>query len=68
MFLTGELAVAVPGEVLAMYTAWKTYGILPWKRLVQPTINLATKGYKIDKILSIVLRVIKNELKDEGFR
>ena len=46
-FLPGGLAIAVPGEVNGLYRAWKKYGWLPWKDLVQPAINLAKEGFEI---------------------
>jgi gamma-glutamyltranspeptidase/glutathione hydrolase/leukotriene-C4 hydrolase len=59
----------VPGEILAMYNAWKTHGRLPWKRLFQPTIDLATNGYKIDEPLAKVIKSTKKDiLKEKGFR
>jgi len=41
----GGLAVAVPGEVKGLYEAYKKYANLPWKDLIQPTINLCENGY-----------------------
>ena len=67
--IQGKLSVAVPGEVLAMYDVWKMYGKLPWKRLIKPTIDLATNGYQIDEPLSIILKDYKKDLiKERGFR
>ncbi|EDO37680.1 predicted protein [Nematostella vectensis] len=43
----GGLAVAVPGEVRGLHTAWMEYGKLPWRDLVQPTIDMAKGGFKI---------------------
>ena len=39
--ITGRLSVGVPGSVAGMYEAWKTYGHLPWARLLAPAIALA---------------------------
>ena len=65
----GKLSVAVPGEILAMYNAWKTQGRLPWKRLFQPTIDLAKKGFKIDEPLALVIKSTKkNIIKEKGFK
>ncbi|CAB4016120.1 gamma-glutamyltranspeptidase 1-like, partial [Paramuricea clavata] len=65
----GKLAVAVPGEVLAMYNAWKTQGRLPWKRLFQPTIDLANNGFRIDKPLAVAINTTKNDIiKERGFK
>jgi hypothetical protein len=69
LLFLGKLAVAVPGEVLAMYNAWKTQGRLPWKRLFQPTIDLANNGFKIDKPLAVAISTTKNDIiKERGFK
>ena len=43
--IRGHLAVGVPGSVDGMVEAHKKYGSLPWEQLVQPAIDVATKGY-----------------------
>lgn len=45
--LTGHLASGVPGSVAGMYEAWKTYGRLPWAKVVAPAIRLA-EGHVLD--------------------
>jgi gamma-glutamyltranspeptidase/glutathione hydrolase len=45
--LYGQLASGVPGSVAGMDAAYKKYGTLPWKDLVQPAIDLAAKGFPI---------------------
>ncbi len=40
----GHLASGVPGSVDGMVELHKKYGSLPWATLVQPAINLASKG------------------------
>jgi gamma-glutamyltranspeptidase len=68
-FLSGKLSVAVPGEILAMYNAWKTQGRLPWKRLFQPTIDLANNGFVIDEPLAKVIKsTAKDIIKEKGFK
>lgn len=47
----GGLAVGVPGEVKGLFEAHKRWGKLPWKRLVQPAVELA-KGWKVDRELN----------------
>lgn len=42
---TGATAAGVPGEVKGFYKAWKKYGKLPWKDLVQPSIDMAKNGF-----------------------
>ncbi len=43
----GHLASGVPGSVDGMVTAHKKFGILPWRELVQPAIDLALKGFPL---------------------
>lgn len=47
--IRGHLAVGVPGSVDGMIEAHKKYGSLPWAELVQPAIDVATKGYVATK-------------------
>ena len=35
----------MPGEVKGLYEAWKKYGKLDWKKLVQPTVDMARDGF-----------------------
>ncbi|KAL9958185.1 hypothetical protein ACROYT_G035163 [Oculina patagonica] len=41
----GPTATGVPGEVKGFYLAWNRYGKLPWKELVQPSIDMARNGF-----------------------
>ena len=41
------------------FEAWKRHGRLPWKRLVQPAINLAKNGFKASKALDDALKTTK---------
>ncbi|MBO3097518.1 gamma-glutamyltransferase [Gelidibacter pelagius] len=40
----GLKSVGVPGTVAGLYLAHQKYGALPWKDLVQPSVDLAEKG------------------------
>jgi gamma-glutamyltranspeptidase/glutathione hydrolase len=42
--INGHLAAGVPGTVDGMVEAHKKYGTLPWKDLLQPSIELALHG------------------------
>ena len=38
------MAIGVPGEVKGLHLAWQKYGKLPWRDLVQPSIDLSLNG------------------------
>jgi gamma-glutamyltranspeptidase/glutathione hydrolase len=44
----GNLAVGVPGSVAGLF-AYMKYAKLPFKKLIQPAIDLAEKGFSISK-------------------
>ncbi|KAL5477193.1 hypothetical protein EMCRGX_G023948 [Ephydatia muelleri] len=46
---TGGLAVAVPGELKGLEKAWRMFGRLPWAELVQPSIDIARKGFNVSR-------------------
>lgn len=67
----GGSAAGVPGEVRGFYTAWKKYGKLPWKDVVQPAIDLAKEGFQLGHSAHYALtrRSVKALLlKDPGLR
>lgn len=41
----GLLSVGVPGTVAGLYLAHQRYGKLPWKDLVQPSVDLSRNGF-----------------------
>jgi gamma-glutamyltranspeptidase/glutathione hydrolase len=43
----GHLAAGIPGSVDGMVKAHKGFGFLPWEELIQPAIDLATKGFEV---------------------
>src|SRR5690606_17897563 len=45
--LRGQLASGVPGSVDGMVKAHEKYGKLDWQSLLQPAIQLASKGFPI---------------------
>jgi gamma-glutamyltranspeptidase/glutathione hydrolase len=49
--LYGGLASGVPGELRGLEYLHKNYGSLPWKHLMQPAINLARYGWKVNEDL-----------------
>lgn len=60
--LFGAKASGVPGTVSGMWEAHKKYGKLPWKRLVQPAVGLAKKGFVVpEKLAGKVSRYIERK-------
>ena len=49
--LYGGLASGVPGELRGLEHLHKKYGSLPWKKLMQPAINLARYGFNVTEDL-----------------
>lgn len=41
----GVLSVGTPGTVAGLFLAHQRYGKLPWKKLVDPAVKLASKGF-----------------------
>jgi gamma-glutamyltranspeptidase/glutathione hydrolase len=52
---SGHLASGVPGTVAGFYLAHQKFGQLPWKRLVQPAIELARTGVRVTNDLATQL-------------
>ena len=46
----GYRAAGVPGTVAGFWEAHKKLGKLPWKRLVQPAVDLALKGFHLSAV------------------
>ncbi|MBN1543052.1 gamma-glutamyltransferase [candidate division KSB1 bacterium] len=47
--LRGYLAAGVPGTVKGLELAHRLYGRMPWKRLVQPAVELAEQGFRLSE-------------------
>lgn len=60
----GHLASGVPGTVAGLAEAHKKYGVLPWKDLVQPAIDLALKGFLLTHNEAENLNDIQEDLKE----
>ena len=43
----GHLAAGVPGSVDGMVKAYEKYASMPWTSLLQPAVDLATKGFTL---------------------
>ncbi len=59
----GYVVAGVPGTVRGLETAWKKYGKLPWKDLVEPAIKLADQGFVVNRLLAKLFKEFQEELK-----
>lgn len=55
----GLLSVGVPGTVAGLWLAHQRYGKLPWRRLVQPAVDLAEKGFPSSWDMQPILRTFQ---------
>lgn len=49
-------SVGVPGTVAGLHLAWLEHGRLPWRRLIEPAVNLASDGFVVSDGLAESLR------------
>jgi gamma-glutamyltranspeptidase/glutathione hydrolase len=61
--INGHLASGVPGTVAGLAEAHRKYGKLPWAELVQPSVDLALKGFTLTKREAEGLNEIQEDLK-----
>ncbi len=57
-FHIGLGAVATPGNVAGLFAAHRELGRVPMRSLVQPAIDLARRGVRLDTLQAYVLRVV----------
>ncbi len=60
--LESYLSSGVPGTVYGLYIAHQRFGILPWKKLIEPAIILARDGFPITDTLAKSLKTYKEKL------
>src|SRR5262249_23269896 len=59
----GYLSVGVPGTVAGLHMAWRAHGKMPWRRLVEPAIQMAREGIMVTDGLARSLREVLPEMK-----
>ncbi len=62
----GGRSVGVPGVLRAMEAAHKAYGRLPWPRLFEPAIKLATSGFSVSPRLAAAIRADAERLRRDA--
>lgn len=58
----GIQSVAVPGELKGYGEMYKKYGRVPWKTLIQPTIDLCRSGHLVTEYLRHVLEIKEKQI------
>lgn len=59
----GGLSVAVPGELRGYWRLYNRFGGgVPWKDLIQPTIDLCKNGIRVTSFLQNMLKGQKEQL------
>ena len=65
MSLDTHQAAGVPGSVAGMWLAHSNFGRLPWKRLLEPAIRLAARGFRLDaRTAARFARETRNNFRD----
>jgi gamma-glutamyltranspeptidase/glutathione hydrolase len=57
-----HMAVGVPGTVAGLHLAWKEQGKLPWRRLVEPAVQLARDGFTVSDNLARSLKSVMRSM------
>ncbi|XP_037938425.1 scoloptoxin SSD14-like [Teleopsis dalmanni] len=63
--ITGALSAGVPTEIFGYWRLHERYGVLPWKTLFEPTIELCRKGHTVSKQLANVLQQHEERIRKE---
>lgn len=59
----GGLAVGVPGELKGLELAHARYGRLPWNQVVQPALDLAESGVRVNANLAHEIRIMASHFR-----
>lgn len=51
-YYDGALSIGVPGEIKGYWELHQKYAKLPWKTLVEPTVQVCENGFKLSKHMS----------------
>uniref|UniRef100_A0A914D6S3 Gamma-glutamyltransferase n=1 Tax=Acrobeloides nanus TaxID=290746 RepID=A0A914D6S3_9BILA len=60
----GWLAICTPGEIAGLWTEYTNFGgNIPWKDIVQPTVDLVENGYPVTSALADALNTYPDDVK-----
>lgn len=59
-------SVAVPGELKGIWELHQRYGTLPWRTLIQPSIDLCRNGHVVSRYFADVLKLREDTIKSEA--
>lgn len=57
--------MAVPGELKGIWELHQRYGTLPWRTLIQPSIDLCRNGHFVSRYFALVLKLRESLIKSE---
>jgi len=60
----GIKAVGVPGTVAGLYLAHRSFGSLPWRKVLEPSVRLAENGFVVGEELASRLRRLELYIDD----
>lgn len=60
----GPLSICAPTLVAGLELAWKQFGSLPWKTLLEPAIAFASEGLSIDWYAQLVIGSVAKDLRN----
>ena len=59
---SGGLAIAVPGLLHGLDTAWRKFGRLNWKQLFEPAEKLAREGFHVTKTVADAIQAKQDKI------
>lgn len=58
--------MAVPGELKGIWELHQRYGTLPWRTLIQPSIDLCRNGHVVSRYFGDVLKLRESTIKSQA--
>ncbi|XP_062536400.1 scoloptoxin SSD14-like isoform X2 [Armigeres subalbatus] len=64
----GPLSIATPGELKGYWEAHKRFGKLPWREIMEPTLNICRNGFQMSKHMFDSLHANPKIMEDDELR